>query len=309
MFIAAHLNFEEDAISLITHLTPNKEVEKLLQQNKIWDKEFNSALLNYFPKQHFAVAGASLNPEAYYNFIKDEEAFIKIEEEIKDETGIDLQDLIESLNGSAVFSFSDVKEFEYTYQKRVYNEYDYSYNYEETIGSDNIPVMGLAIDLKDNSELKKLIAEIPDEELTKHKNYYEMKIDKRYPVYFAFDDASLYITNDKKAIKSFKDGEYDGETLGETAVKNVLNNNSLYGFMYLDLDHYPKKMRKDMTSYYSAKEKKLQKAWNDFAESISYKQTDDMTYEIVFKTKETGDNSLYTIIKTIDENSKTISSL
>jgi len=309
MYIAAHLNFEEDAISLKTHLTPNKEVKKLLQQNKIWDTDFNTALLNYFPKQYFAVAGASLNPEAYYNFIKDEEAFIKIEEEIKDETGIDIQDLIESLNGSAVFSFSDVKEFEYTYEKRVYNEYDYSYKYEETIASKNLPVMGFAIDLKDNNELKKLIAEIPDEELTKHKHYYEMKIERRYPIYFAFDDSSLYITNDIKGIKSFKDGEYDGETLRETAVKSALKSNSLYGFMYLDLDKYPKKMRKDMTNYYSAKEKKLQNVWNDFAESISYKQTDDMTYEIVFKTKETGDNSLYTIIKTIDENSKTISSL
>ncbi len=308
IYLSTYLNFETDAISLKTQVTPNKEVTKMLDQNKIWDKDFNDDLLGYFPKQHFAVAGVSLDPIAYYNFIKDGEAYIDFESNFEKETNISIEDLISTLNGSAVFSLSDVKEFEYTYDKRVYNSYDYSYNTVETTDTQLLPVMGFAFDINDKVAIKKLLAEMPEDEINKHSNYYEFKLDGRYPVYFAFDDTTFYITNDKKAIKSFKDGEYDGETLSETDVKSDLNNNSLYGFMYLDIDKYPKAMKKEITKNYSAKEKKILNAWNEFAESLAYKQTDNMTYEIVFKTKKTGDNSLSNIIKTIDENSKTITS-
>jgi len=85
-YISTYLNFEDDNISLLTQLTLNSEIQKMMEENDVWKNSFNNQLLNYLPKQSFATASISLNPMSYYNIIEQEDDFEKIQSEFESQT-------------------------------------------------------------------------------------------------------------------------------------------------------------------------------------------------------------------------------
>jgi hypothetical protein len=125
-YISAYLNFEDNSISLLTQFTPNSEIQKMMEENDVWKNSFNNQLLNYFPKQSFAIASISLNPMSYYNIIEQEDDLEKIQSEFERETELDLKELFETIKGNAVFSLFGFENMEYTYMGWGYgfNEYE-----------------------------------------------------------------------------------------------------------------------------------------------------------------------------------------
>ena len=125
-YISAYLNFGDNNISLLTQFTPNSEIQKMMEENDVWKNSFNNQLLNYFPKQSFAIASISLNPMSYYNIIEQEDDFEKIQSEFERETELDLKDLFENIKGNAVYSMFGFENVEYTYMA-----YGYGFNENE----------------------------------------------------------------------------------------------------------------------------------------------------------------------------------
>ncbi len=125
-YISSFLNFEDNNISLLTQFTPNSEIQKMMEENDVWKNSFNNQLLNYFPKQSFAIASISLNPVSYYNIIEQDDDFEKIQSEFERETELDLKDLFENIKGNAVYSLFGFENVEYTYMA-----YGYGFNENE----------------------------------------------------------------------------------------------------------------------------------------------------------------------------------
>jgi len=114
-YISSFLNFEDNSISLLTQFTPNSDIQKMMQENAVWNNSFNKNLLNYFPEQSFATASISLNPMSYYNILEQEDDFENNQKEFEDETGLNLKDLFESIQGNAIYSLFGFENVEYTY--------------------------------------------------------------------------------------------------------------------------------------------------------------------------------------------------
>jgi len=375
-YISAYLNFDDDNISLKTQFSPNSEIQKMMDENNVWDNKFNSKLLRFFPKQNFATASISINPISYYNILEQEDNFEKIQSEFEKETEINLKDLFEEIKGSAVYSLFGFENVEYTYmgygygfnenkaelldkkypisevgylseeKKELLNQgetikcgkfsgkyciniknildndgtietaiendskinwyeggWDYG-KYIETTNEEFLPLMGMAIDIKDSKTIKKLIDKIPEGEINKRSNYYEFTIDNRYPAYFAFNESICFITNDKKSIKAFKDGGYSTDNLGGSDISYDITNSSFYTFLNLNYDEYPKDLKKQLNANQNDKEKKMLKIWNDLYKSMELKQVDKNSIEIILNMKDNESNSLNTIITTIDDNYK-----
>lgn len=125
-YISAYLNFDDDNISLKTQFSPNSEIQKLMDENNIWDNKFNSKLLSFFPKQNYATASISVNPISYYNILEQEDNFEKIQSEFEKETEIDLKDLFEEIKGNAIYSLFGFENVEFTYMA-----YGYGFNENE----------------------------------------------------------------------------------------------------------------------------------------------------------------------------------
>ena len=128
----------------------------------------------------------------------------------------------------------------------------------------------------------------------------EFKLDGKYPTYFAFNEKNCIVTNDKKAIKSFEGDGYDDD-LGDSDIKNGIKKSAFFTYLNLDYDQYPKEMQKMASDMGGNKKKKVIKEWSKFAKSLELKQTDKNSFEIIFNLKEVDDNSLNTLITTIDE--------
>jgi len=177
----------------------------------------------------------------------------------------------------------------------------YSYGkFVEKTKEATLPILGLSFDIKGNEVIKKLLKKVPEEVLTKNGDYYEFKFDGKYPAYFAFNEESCLITNGEKTIKAFKNGGYDDD-LGDSDIEDGISSSSFFAYMNLDYDEYPKDLQKMSNEMSSDKQKKLIKEWSKFAKSIELKQNDKNSFEMIFKLKDADDNSLNTLITTIDE--------
>ena len=378
-YISSYLNFEDANISLLTHVSPNSEIQKLMDKNDVWNNEFNSELLDFLPQKSYAVASLSLNPMQYFNIFEQEDSFEKIQSEFEKETELDLKELFEGIKGNVAYSLFGFENIEYTYMDWGYGinknvvveniQYpiseagDLSYEdknllkqgktircpkyqsyginiknilenggtlesaisnnvginwykdawdygrYVETTNEELLPLMGLVIDINGDEIIKTIIEKIPENYLTQHGDYYEFPFDDRYPSYFAFNENICFITNDKKSIKVFKDGGYSANNLSDSDLKSDILNNSFYTFLNLNYDEYPKEIKKEIKNNQNYEEEKLFKIWNGFAKSIELKQINKNSVEIIFKTKNNENNTLNSIITTIDDNYKYFMSL
>ena len=378
-YISSYLNFEDANISLLTHVSPNSEIQKLMDKNDVWNNEFNSELLDFLPQKSYAVASLSLNPMQYFNIFEQEDSFEKIQSEFEKETELDLKELFEGIKGNVAYSLFGFENIEYTYmdwgyginknvvveniQYPISEAADLSYEdknllkqgktircpkyqsyginiknilenegtlesaisnnvginwykdawdygrYVETTNEELLPLMGLVIDINGDEIIKALIEKIPENYLTKHGDYYEFPFDDRYPSYFAFNENICFITNDKKSIKVFKDGGYSANNLNNSDLKSDILNNSFYTFLNLNYDEYPKEIKQEIKNNQNYEEEKLFKIWNGFAKSIELKQINKNSVEIIFKTKNNENNTLNSIITTIDDNYKYFMSL
>lgn len=321
--ISTYLNFEDDHISLLTELAFNNEIQELMEENDLWNSTFNSQLLKLFPDKNYATASVSLNPMAYYKIMEEENDFQEIETSFERETDFELKEMFESIEGNAVLSLIGFDNVEYTYKsyERTYNskknrrynswtrEYYYEGGYEyidvEKTKEEFMPLIGFAFDINDTKILEEFINNIPEEDIEKRSNYYEFKIDNRYPTYLAYNEKSCFITNDKKSVKSFKEGGYT-DHLGNSDISSSISKSSFYTFLNLDYDSYPKDIKKEVKNNLNNNEQRVFKVWNEFAKSIELKQIDNTSFELIFNTKNKGDNSLHTIIKALDDNYKTL---
>lgn len=380
-YIASFLNFEDNSISLLTQFTPNGDVQKMIQENDVWNNSFNKTLLNYFPKQSYASASLSVNPMAFYSIFEQEDSFENIKKQFKKKTGLNLKDVFKSIQGNAIYSLFGYDKVEYTYLGYGYafnenmakllderyeinlagylsyedkeflnqgktiqaNTYDGMYcinikniienggdvetaiannskinwykggwdygRYIESTEEDYLPLMSMCFDIKGDNIIKKIVEKIPEEEINKRNNYYEFKIDNKYPVYFAFNESIAIITNDKKSIDVFKDGGYSSDNLGSSDISSDIKNSNLYSFINLNYDEYSKEIKKEIKKNQNYDEEQLFKIWNDFAKSVELKQVDNNSFEIIFNTKNNESNSLNTIITIIDYNYKRLMAL
>lgn len=291
-YLAAHLNFEDNNMSMQWQLFPNEDLKKMVEDDPILNTNFNADLLNYLPENSLANASISMNPLSYYNMLKSENGFDKMESNFEKEMGFTLKEFIKSFKGSAVFNLMDIRDVEYTYR---------NYYSEDVTKTEPFPIMGLAFDMSSNTYIKKLIEKIPENDLQKRSDYYEIKIDNKFDMYIAFNANTCYLTNDKSSIKAFKDGGLKSGSLLESAQVSNFKNNAFYASMNLDFDTYPNTIKKEIAKAQNSKEAKVFDLWGEFASSVELKQIDNYTMQLDLKTKSKDKNSLNTMLNVMDK--------
>jgi hypothetical protein len=86
-----------------------------MDENDVWNNEFNSELLDFLPEKSYVVASLSLNPMEYFNIFEQENSFEKIQSEFEKETELDLKELFEGIKGNVAYSLFGFENIEYTY--------------------------------------------------------------------------------------------------------------------------------------------------------------------------------------------------
>ncbi|MBL4606016.1 MAG: DUF4836 family protein [Flavobacteriaceae bacterium] len=284
--LSVYLGFEDDKIVMSTQVTLNSTLQKRFDENNIFDNDFNTELLNYFPKQSYIAMSSSINPSAYYKMLVQEESFSQAQKMFEKEMGWSMNEMMESVKGSSVFSLYDFK------------------------SDSNLPIpqMGLAFDINGSKMIKEGLSKLPEGTYKDNGTYYEVSALGIYSAYFAFDESTCFITNDKSRIELFKDGGSKDTNLSDSKMASKLSNSAFYAFMNLNYNTYPESI-KNLVEQGTGGNQKILKMWTDLMRSVEMRQTDDFTTEMIFTTGDDGQNSLYKIMKTIDENYKSLMAL
>lgn len=130
--ISFNLSFEEGAIRLLGNIAPNEDLHAEYEKSKeILDRKFNNKLLNFMPKNSLVAASMAGNPEKMYKRLKENKEFKEFEKQIEEEIFVDLKEIFENLEGSVIFSLSDIDKKEIEYMA-----YGYRFNESEAIKLD-----------------------------------------------------------------------------------------------------------------------------------------------------------------------------
>ncbi len=181
--------------------------------SKIIDKymqKFEGDLVDYMPEKTYAAIALAYNLEETMKVLEaNKELDINLDEEAME--GVTVRDAVSAFGGSMLFSLFDL----------------------QVDNGSVMPMMALALDIKDADIVKKLLAEAG---LTAvEENVYSLEGFFNFPIYVAMNKKAVFVTNSDAALEGFKKGG------NKNAMKNVAKSVKAGNYVYADLDinHYP----------------------------------------------------------------------
>ena len=123
-YLSTYIELDDNSISLLTEYSLNKDLQKLMDKYDLFDNSSNSSLPKYFPNESFAAASISLNSDAFRVMLKDMDGFEQFQGAFEFETGLEVDDLFEMIQGNAMISLIGFEIMKYT-------DYEYGYNFYE----------------------------------------------------------------------------------------------------------------------------------------------------------------------------------
>ena len=164
-----------------------------------------------------------------------------------------------------------------------------------------IPVMGLIIELENDSVINQFITMSEEyEEISKQDGYYKIEMDDDVDGYLAYNNKVCLITNDKATAVAFKTGG-PTQNMSQAEVSGSIIGSPMFITLNLDLKNYPEMVKSEWFND-SRNMAALIEQWGGSFKAISIETVDKKTSKIRIRLSETNQNSLSTIINTIMEN-------
>ncbi len=237
--------------------------------SKIIDKymqKFEGDLVDYMPEKTYAAIALAYNLKETMKVLEANEEFdINLDEEAME--GVTVRDAVSAFGGSMLFSLFDL----------------------QVDNGSVMPMMALALDIKDADIVKKLLAEAG---LTAvEENVYSLEGFFNFPIYVAMNKKAVFVTNSDAALEGFKKGG------NKNAMKNVAKSVKTGNYIYADLDinHYPDGVKALIPENIVV----LMSKYFDYTE-IKVNGTKNGEWDLYIKDKK--QNSLLSILHFVDDN-------
>lgn len=203
--IAGNVVFDKGVMRMV--FTYQGISDKIMEQ---YMQKFESDLVDYMPEKTYATMAVAYNLEETMKVLEaNKELDINLDEEAME--GVTVRDAVSAFGGSMLFSLFDL----------------------QVDNGSVMPMMALALDIKDADIVKKLLAEAG---LTAvEENVYSLEGFFNFPIYVALNKKAVFVTNSDAALEGFKKGG------NKNAMKNVAKSIKAGNYIYADLDinHYP----------------------------------------------------------------------
>ena len=203
--IAGNVVFDKGVMRMV--FTYQGISDKIMKQ---YMQKFDDELVDYMPEKTYATMAVAYNLEETMKVLEaNKELDINLDEEAME--GVTVRDAVSAFGGSMLFSLFDL----------------------QVDNGSVMPMMALALDIKDADIVKKLLAEAG---LTAvEENVYSLEGFFNFPIYVALNKKAVFVTNSDAALEGFKKGG------NKNAMKNVAKSVKAGNYIYADLDinHYP----------------------------------------------------------------------
>jgi hypothetical protein len=291
----SYLNFEDGKITGSMSLSPSQEVKKFKEKFPFFKKSLNKEIFKDMPEQSYLAFNLFINVEEYVNFLRQnvdgltteiaDPIFDKlIENKLEEIAGFikspELELITESLEGDMLLSIHGFNSGIITY-----------------------PLASASFTVNGESAFKNILSLIPQSIYTLQDGYYSISANKTFiPVYFAYKDDRVFVSNDLDAVKVFVDGP-KGKTFADNPISAIMADKMML-YVNLDYETYPDNIKMLLQSV-------MEHNYNIFTSSIEIYESmyfsSDTEYNSEFnlKLKNKNVNSLKQILKNLD---KTLSS-
>ena len=291
------VDFGKENIKATMHGLYGEEYAKLMKQYDVYDTSFNTEVLKYFPeKMHFAFA-AAFNFKNYIQLMKSQFSGIVSDKEINRELakeGLTQDNLNNLLAGSFTVGLVKLESHTYTGTTLRFDEDTYDYKWVEAPQETLLPIMNVALELKDKTLIDRLVEK---GNLQKENGYYNLKDLWNSDLYMAYTDKMLFASNSAAEVEGFLAGGYSNNATNTELAKEA-SKSLMYAKLDLNIDNYPKALIEKVQDEYSFS------VWKRFSESIVIKRVDNNTAEFVYNLKGVEKNILNSIFKAVDEELK-----
>ncbi len=325
--ITFHINFANGEIVCSSEFIPNSELKDLNSEYNLWDLDFNEKLLKYIPDNNIAIFIQKINVDAYYKLIKkyiDSDNIDRFEREMRNETGLDIDDIFNTFAGSFIANISGFGSIETTisdygryYNDSMYSDYDYYYDeyiyeggydwgYYEKDTTMTLPLFSVVFDMKDSYFIEEMIELGIDAGAITAGKYYSFDADGMN-MFIDFNKTTFMVTNDQDAIHQFNNSGYNKNLSSST---NIVDNIS-YAYLNLDADKYSHLIEESFGGRMPREVEMMMDIWDDLFESVEFKQSineSSGTFSAEFKMsfKDKDKNILQTIFNLVEDNSREI---
>lgn len=279
-YLSFFLSFDDGQITLTAKADLNKEMSELYSKYKALGDNFNTELLTNLTKDNLGLVCLSLNTDALYESIKDQN-YVSMADKMSKVTP---KEFLESVGGSFALSVSSLK------MKNDNNKLR--------------PIAAFTFDLKEKKIIDRLMSMVPTTMFVDHAGYYEFGnvgyINEN--IYLVSNNDACLISNDEELVLSFKNNETLINRIDKNNFSNEIGNNGLFIKIPLNLDKFPEEARKELNSQLSNSDEAIALAINELVESIDFKLSNKKTAGLCLKIKNKDKNSLKVLIETIENN-------
>ena len=259
--IAGNVVFDKGVMRMV--FTYQGISDKIMKQ---YMQKFDDELVDYMPEKTYATMAVAYNLEETMKVLEaNKELDINLDEEAME--GVTVRDAVSAFGGSMLFSLFDL----------------------QVDNGSVMPMMALALDIKDADIVKKLLAEAG---LTVvEENVYSLEGFFNFPIYVALNKKAVFVTNSDAALEGFKKGG------NKNAMKNVAKSVRAGNYIYADLDinHYPDGVKALIPENIVV----LMSKYFDYTE-IKVNGTKSGEWDIYIKDKK--QNSLLSTLHFVDDN-------
>jgi hypothetical protein len=231
--IHSYLNFENGKITGSLSLYPAEEVAKIKEKFPVFKSSFNTAILKDLPEQSYLAVNAFIDVKAYFSIMREYlEKIIENTQKLSDYYPEDRSDeLSDFLNSSELKSVLDALGGDILLSIHGFNK-----------GLITYPLASIVFTVNGESAFKDILKLIPKDAYKEQNGYYAVSVNKTFiPVYFAYKDSRVFVSNDLDAVTGFVEG-LKSKTFADNPISRMMADKMLLYFN-LDFDTYPENIK------------------------------------------------------------------
>jgi hypothetical protein len=284
----SYLNFEDGKIVGTASGYPPEEIDRLYKKYPIIKESFNAGLIKDMPEQSYLAFNIFINVVEYTKLIRqnietilsngsvdDSEFEEKSEELFKLFDSSELKSIVDALDGDVLVNIHGFNKGFFTY-----------------------PLASAGFTVKGEEAFNSILKLIPQNFYRKQDGYYTISVEQTFiPVYFAYRDGRVFVSNDLTAVKAFTGGQQE-KTFADNPAGKIMTDKMLF-YINLDYDTYPDHV-KMLVQNFMGKEYKYFTSSIELYEYV-YFAGDKYTVNFTLQLKNKNVNSLKQIFKNIDK--------
>jgi hypothetical protein len=287
----SYLDFENGKITGNTSFYPPEEMEKLKKKYPFFKDSFNSELFKDMPEQSYLAFNAFLDVKEYFKVIKQNiekmllnssaneyEIEEKREELFKFFDSPELKSVVDALGGDILFSIHGFNSVIFTY-----------------------PLASASFTVNGESDFKNILALIPENRYKQQDGYYSITPNNiLIPIYFAYKDDRVFVSNDLETTKKFVSGS-EGKTFADNPVSKNFTDKMMF-YINLNWETYPENVKIFLRNIWGEPYVRFTSIMEIY-ENMYFSSDTDYNMEFCLQLKNNNVNSLKQILKNIDKTS------